>query len=237
MSNSWFNFKEFKIIQEKSAFKVGTDGVLLGAWCNIYHDMEVLDVGTGTGLIALMLAQRSEANITAIEPDKLSAEEATYNILSSPWSKRINVKEHSLQSFVKICALKFDHIITNPPYFTESLLNRDIRLSKARHNHSLSGKELLRCSEDLLKPEGKLSVILPYKEANLLIADASEFGMYCNRMLNIKPLPGKSVKRILLEFSRKRSRLSTGILIVETGKRHEYSHEYKDLTKDFYLDF
>ena len=236
MPNTWFDFKQFRVVQKDSAFKVGTDGVLLGAWCSVEGDGMVLDIGSGTGLIALMIAQRSSALITAIEPDSLSAKEARLNFDSSPWSDRLQIENISLQDF-KNSGKKFDHIVSNPPYFTSSLLNDDSRVSGARHNYSLSSKQILEASSEMLNTGGKLSVILPYTEANLMIAEASDYSLYCNRMLNIKPLPGKAVKRILLEFSNISKPLTTGILVVETGKRHSYSHEYRGLTGDFYLNF
>lgn len=237
MPNQWFNFKQFKIWQRESAFKVGTDGVLLGAWCEVKDNSRILDVGTGTGLIALMTAQRSDADIVAIEPDKSSVAEASLNIARSPWHKRILVLETTLQDYSDKTDLKFDHIVSNPPYFSGSLQNADIRLSRARHNFTLDSVDLLKCSVNLLKDGGMLSLILPYTEANLIIAEASDYGLYCSRMLNIKPLPDRPVKRILLEFTGEKKALSSGFLVIETGTRHNYSHEYRSLTKDFYLDF
>ena len=237
MPNQWFNFKQFKVWQKESAFKVGTDGVLLGAWCDVKDNSRILDVGTGTGLIALMTAQRSDADIVAIEPDKSSAAEASLNIAKSPWNKRIMILETTLQDYSDNTDLSFDHIVSNPPYFSDSLQNADMRLSRARHNFSLDSVDLLKCAVKLLDDSGMLSVILPYTEANLLIAEACDYGLYCSRMLNVKPLPDKPVKRILLEFTREKKDLSSGFLIIETGKRHNYSHEYRSLTKDFYLDF
>jgi len=237
MPNAWFNFKQFKVWQKDSAFKVGTDGVLLGAWCDINDADYILDIGTGTGLIALMAAQRSVADIIAIEPDKLSAAEATLNIARSPWHRRVKVIETSLQEYVLSADRQFDHIISNPPFFRDSLPNPGERLARARHNETLDSGELLSCVDKLLDRSGSLSLILPYTEANLFIAEASEYSLFCNRMLNIKPLPGKAVRRILMEFSRNRKNPSSGFMVIETGGRHDYSHEYRNLTKDFYLKF
>ncbi len=237
MPNTWFNFKQFKVWQRESAFKVGTDGVLLGAWCDIKDDKYILDIGTGTGLLALMAAQRSDAEIIAIEPDSLSAAEATLNTARSPWRKRITVLRISLQDFVLKRERKFDHIITNPPFFRNSLRNAAERKSKARHNLTLDTSELLDLSCSLLDETGRLSLILPYTEANLFIAEATEYGLYCTRILNIKPTPSSSVKRMLMEFSREKKTASSGIIVIETDGRHKYSHEYRSLTKDFYLEF
>lgn len=237
MPNPWFNFKQFKVWQRDSAFKVGTDGVLLGAWCRVENDRRIMDIGTGTGLIALMAAQRSQAEITAIEPDRLSAAEATVNIARSPWHNRIKVIETSLQEYSASTGRIFDHIITNPPFFKDSLPNPDSRLSGARHNHNLLSSELLTAVRGLLSESGRFSLVLPYAEANLFIAEASGYGFYCSRLLNVKPLPGKPVKRILMEFVQARVPCSSGFLIIEKGERHDYTQEYRSLTRDFYLDF
>jgi tRNA1Val (adenine37-N6)-methyltransferase len=236
MANRYFDFKQFRVCQGDSAFKVGTDGVLLGAWCRVEDSRKVLDIGSGTGLISLMIAQRSKADITALEPDSLSAAEAAANFLLSPWSDRLELSERSIQDF---CPgnLKFDHIVTNPPYFRNSLTNQDKRLSAARHNHSLSSDDLLEKVAGLLDNEGRFSIILPYAEANLFIAEASSFSLYCNRILSIKSLPDRPVSRMLMEFSARKEKLEKGILVIETGMRHKYSLGYITLTRDFYLDF
>ena len=130
----------------------------------------------------------------------------------------------------------FDIILSNPPYFSASLKNPDRRLSMARHNDTLTLEELFKGVKNLLSDDGRFTAILPYGEANLSIAVAAGYKLYCNRMLNIKPLPSKPVKRVLLEFERKKKPLDTGYLIIETGGRHKYSREFINLTKDFYLD-
>jgi len=144
MPGNNFHFKKFSISQEKSVFKIGTDGVLLGAAADISGSESILDIGTGTGLIALMLAQRSGAFLTAIEPDKDSFEEASENIRRSPWSHRIQIENITLQEFNP--QKEFDLIVTNPPYFTGSLRNPDEKKASARHNVSLSGRNTANCS-------------------------------------------------------------------------------------------
>lgn len=237
MSNSYFNFKQFRVEQGDSAFRVGTDSVLLGAWAKCQGASEILDVGTGTGLLALMLAQRSESSITAIEPDFLSYREADKNIKNSPWSDRITLINASLQEFSSEAKRKYDLIITNPPYFGSSLRNSNARSSAARHNINLNTDEILLAASALLEESGILSMILPYVEGNMFIAAAASYGFYCNRMTRVKPLPAKSVKRLLIEFSREKEMLVSDYLSVERGERHEYSAEYIELTRDFYLDF
>lgn len=232
---SYFDFKKFRVYQENSAFKIGTDGVLLGAWADASMAGNVLDIGTGTGLIALMIAQRSSCSITALEPDVKSYEEAVYNVEQSPWHKRINVFNMRLQDHEPPTG--YDLIVTNPPFFRHSLRNRDPRVSKTRHNYDLDFSILLDYAGRMLSSDGKFYLVLPYAEAALFIADASHYGLYCNRLVKVKPLPSSGVKRMLMEFGKTKKQLHQSFLVVETGKRHEYSPEYKKLTADYYLAF
>lgn len=236
MSNNYFSFKQFTIYHDKSAFKVGTDGVLLGAYANVTNVKRILDIGTGTGLIAIMLAQRSDAVITAIEPDHESYLQACENVINSGWSDRITIESTDLQSYSSV-NLKFDLIVTNPPYFSDSLKNPDPRKSAARHNDSLASDELLAGVLRLLDEHGNLQLILPYVEGNVFIAEAQRFGLYCNNILKIKPLPDSEIRRLILTFSRERLKATEKFLTIEHGKRHEFTDEYINLTKDFYLKF
>ncbi|MCA1756147.1 MAG: methyltransferase [Bacteroidales bacterium] len=237
MGNNWFDFKQFRIVQEKSAFRVGTDGVLLGAWASFEKRKQIVDAGTGTGLIALMAAQRSGAIIRAIEPDQSSAEEARINVKASPWSGRIVVKNISLQELAESSEPVYDMIVSNPPFFTDSLPNRDQRLSAARHNITLSQNDLLESADRLLAPGGVLSLILPWEEGNVFIASASGYGFYCNRLTRVKPLPSLPAHRIMMEFSRVQVPLQSDWLIISSGERNHFTAEYRALTKDFYLQF
>jgi tRNA1Val (adenine37-N6)-methyltransferase len=236
MPNSFFNFKQFNIYQEKSAFKVGTDGVLLGACSDVSKARQILDIGSGTGLITLMLAQRCEAEITAIESDYESYVETCENVKRSRWSERIKVIHTDLQNFENENQ-KFDLIVTNPPFYTDSLRNPDPRKSAARHNDSLTSVELLQGAAKFLYDEGHLQLILPYVEGNLFIAEANRFGLYCTNILKIKPLPTSEIRRLILNFSRIQKKPVERFLTIEHGKRHEFTQEYINLTKDFYLKF
>lgn len=215
---------------------MGTDGVLLGAYADLNGAGRILDIGTGTGLIALMLAQRCEAKITALEPDSDSFEQACSNVGRSRWSNRIKMVKSSLQDY-RPAGTRFDLIVTNPPYFTDSLKNPDDRRASARHNVLLNNDELLRGVSRLMEEEGRLQVIMPYAEGNVLIAEAQAYGLYCCDILKIKPLPSSEISRMILTFSRHRRKASEKFLTIEHGKRHEFTEEYKNLTKDFYLKF
>ncbi|MCG8411025.1 MAG: methyltransferase [Bacteroidales bacterium] len=237
MPNNYFKFKQFTIYQDQCAMKVGTDGVLLGAWANCDYAHKILDIGTGTGLIALMLAQRSEACIDAIEIDEKACKQAADNALRSPWKDQIEVINESLQDWLKIENLKYDLIVSNPPYFQNSMYATDENRTNARHNSTLDLKYLIRAAQLFLDNEGILSVILPYLEGTMFILQAAEQGLFCVRQTNVLPKPGKEPKRLLLEFSKTKKPLVEQEIIIELNKRHQYSEAYKNLTRDFYLAF
>jgi tRNA1Val (adenine37-N6)-methyltransferase len=196
----------------------------------------ILDIGTGTGLIALMLAQRSEAEIVAIEPDEDSFRQAFSNVEMSIWKGRVRVVNKSLQDFHPEM-LQFDLIVSNPPFFSDSLKNPDLGKAAARHNDTLKNEDLLKGVNKLLATGGRLQVILPYTEGIILIAEAQEYGLYCNNIIKIKPLPTSEVRRIILTFSGEKRRPHESFLTIEQGRRHEFTEEYKNLTKDYYLKF
>ena len=236
MANQWFRFKEFTIYQDQSAFKVGTDGVLLGAWADVAWVNSVLDIGTGTGLLALMLAQRSDAEITAIEIDRPSYEQAMRNAVESPWPERIHVLHSSLQDFGP--DRKFDMLISNPPFFQNSLPSTDNGKAANRHNTLLSPYELIRYPKSLLVPEGKLCLVFPVEESRILLDICSASGFFLHRRMGVRPTPLLPVKRYLLEFRPyPAASLKEEDIIIEKGERHDYSKEYRELTKDFYLYF
>jgi tRNA1Val (adenine37-N6)-methyltransferase len=236
MSNSYFSFKQFTINQDRSVFKVGTDGVLLGAVTDIAGAKSILEIGTGSGLIAVMLAQRSEAEVVAIEPDPESFCQACENANNTKWSNRIKILQTNLQNYLP-GEKKFNLIVTNPPYFTDSLKNPDPRKSASRHNDTLTSEELLTGVSRLLEEDGRLQLILPYVEGNIFIAEASGYGLYCNNILKIRPLPDSEIRRLILTFSRKKSFATEKFLTIEHGKRHEFTEEYINLTREFYLKF
>jgi len=215
---------------------VGTDGVLLGACTDVTGKKKILDIGTGTGLIALMLAQRCDAEIIAIEPEHGSFIQASENVNLSKWSNRIKVEECLLQDYFPKNT-DFDLIVANPPYFIDSLKNPDPVRSAARHNVTLTHSDLLSGADRLLEEEGTFQLILPYAEGNIFIAEAQEYGFYCNEILKIKPTTKSEIRRLILGFSRKKKKPSEGFLTIEKGKRHDFTDEYVALVKDFYLKF
>ena len=177
-SKDTFYFKHFIVRHDKCAHKVGTDGVLLGSWADITKAERILDIGTGTGLIALMLAQRCDAEIVAIEPDHDSFIQSCENISRSRWADRITVIESALQEFD--FTGKFYFFVTNPPYFSDSIRNRDARKALARHNDTLTPADILEKCSGLLSENGRLQLIMPFSEGNVFIAEAADYGFFCH---------------------------------------------------------
>jgi len=233
MANNYFEFKQFKIYQDKAAMKVGTDGVLLGAWASINEASNILDIGAGTGLIAIMCAQRNEnAHIDAIEIDELASEQAKENINACPWTTRISITNKALQNFIPVS--KYDAIITNPPFFVNSTKTSCDKKTTARHTDTLPFEEIINFSLKHLTPKGKLSVVLPVTESETFINIALEQKLYCTRKTIVIPKPGAQAKRLLMEFSPLYSKMITKTFTTETEQRHFYTEEYKELTGEFY---
>lgn len=235
--NNYFQFKQFRINQQRTAMKVGTDGVLLGAWVNVSHAETILDIGTGTGVIALMLAQRSNAPITAIEIEKNAAEEATENASNSPWNHRVTVLNISLQNFVKTKPGTFGLIVSNPPFYTNSQKSKCDYLAMAKHNHLLPPGELIGGSFRLLSPEGRLAVILPALSAGEFTKTAENAGLYLIRQTQVRPCNFKSPHRLLMEFGKNKTGKPADSLNIHTDDGSDYTEDYKHLTRDFYLNF
>lgn len=235
MANNYFEFKQFIIRQDHSAFKVGTDAVILGSSADVSSVANALDIGAGTGLIALMLAQRSNAAVTALEPDPGSFEDLVLNIKNCNWKDRIEALNIYLQDFASSC--KFDLIVSNPPYFSNSLRNPDRSKAGARHKDLLTDDELLAGVDRLLEDEGLFQVIMPKAEGEVFISEGIKYGLFCNQIIRIRPLPSAAVNRLVLAFGRKKLSLTEKELTISTGQRHEYTREYVELTKEFYLKF
>lgn len=218
--------------------KVGTDAVILGAWVDPADAKNILDIGTGTGVLALMLAQKSKAKIEAIEIDKDSCDQASDNVRFSKWPDRINIQHISFQDFSTLSEGKFDLIVTNPPYFIASLKNKEESRALARHSDLLPFSTLISGVKKLLHPKGRFYLILPSKEADIFRDLAEQNGLHLSKLLRIKTRVDKpEEKRHVMKFEFSPTSFSEQTLIIEQGSRHEYSEEYKTLTKDFYLNF
>lgn len=215
--------------------KVGTDGVLLGAWAKTEKCKRILDVGTGTGLIALMLAQRSTAILDAIDIDPDACLQAWENIATSPFANRIHVYQTPLSEYVPDGDIKYDLIVSNPPYFIDSLKCPDNKRNLARHTDTLSLPDLLHDSHKLLVPKGNIALVLPFEQRDSLIDFARKESLYPSRETYVSPVPGTAPKRLLIELSTEPAaepQLSHLTLEIE---RHRYTDEFTALAKDFYL--
>ena len=229
---SLFRFKQFVISHAKSAMKVGTDGILIGSWVSCEKANTILDVGCGTGLITLMLAQRNlKSNIKGIELDTLASEEACLNINNTVWKNRISIQNISFQNFR--IQTKFDLIVSNPPFFASNHSNdrRDI----ARHTNCLSFQELIKHSVRLLSPNGILGVIIP-KEAEIFFCKiAKSYHLYPNRACYVRGNNFSNIKRVLIELSFTVTNKKITYLTIEKS-RHKYTEEFVNLCKAFYID-
>lgn len=248
-----FRFKQFSVRNERVGLKVGTDGVLLGAVTALSGaEQRILDIGTGTGLVALMLAQRSAMDpgsgecsaagpgisgpaITGIDIDAGAAQEADLNFADSPWSNRLRAVHRSLQDYADDLyradgepAERYDLIVSNPPFFENSLKAPDEQRSNARHTDTLSYRDIITFAGDFLTSDGRISLILPKSEEMRLQRFAASFGFFPLRIVNIRTAEGKTPKRIIAEYSRVKGRVTTEELLLQ-------SDEYKEITKDFYL--
>jgi len=231
---SLFRFKQFTVQQDRCAMKVGTDGIMLGAWANADRPQRILDIGSGTGLIALMLAQRfPDARIDAVEIEKGAAKQAQGNVARSLWEHRINVQHLDTEQFQPPC--RYDLVVSNPPYFADSLKGPDIARNMARHADSLSAMHLLESVDRLLNSSGTFCVILPIADGTSLLVSAAEHQLHCQSICEVRPNVGKTAHRWLISFTRSEvDVVARSSLIVEAG-RHNYSDEYRTLTREFYL--
>ena len=234
MSNSYFKFKKFTIEQSGCAMKVGTDGCLLGAWFDNSNCKQILDIGAGTGLISIMAAQRCPtATITGIEIDNIAAMRATENAKKSPWSERVRIINVDVNNFAS--EERFDTIVSNPPYFSNSLKCDDKQRTLARHNDSLTPELFFRNAGLLLADNGKISIIIPCDTLDEWTSQAAFKGFSAHRITNVHTTPRKEAKRVLVEFRREACTAPlTEKLILETAPG-EYSQEATAMLRDFYL--
>ncbi len=236
MSTKPFQFKQFTINQDRCAMKIGTDGVLLGAWTSLKNNpSSILDIGTGTGIIALQLAQRSDAEIIdALEIDANAYEQAVENFENSEWGDRLFCYHASLEEFHQEIDEKYDLIVSNPPFYTDAFESENDARNKARFTSSLSFEVLFKAISKLLSNNGLFSLIIPVKEKGKIIELASKVALSPKRICNVKGTPTSEIKRCLLEFSFHKSDVETTELIIETS-RHQYTEAYQELVNDFYL--
>jgi tRNA1Val (adenine37-N6)-methyltransferase len=234
-----FQFKEFTIHQDKTAMKVGTDGVLLGAWCAVdtFPDA-ILDIGSGTGVISLMLAQRCHAmTIDAVEVNENAYEQTVANFEQSDWGDRLYCYNATFQEFVNEISEEeetYDLIVSNPPFYTDDFETKDDARNKARFTSSLPFEDLVFGVSKIVSENGTFATIIPFKEEANFINLAKENNLYLNRVCRVQGNKTSEIKRSLLTFSFRQSKIIEELLIIETA-RHQYTEDYINLTKDFYL--
>jgi tRNA1Val (adenine37-N6)-methyltransferase len=232
-----FQFKQFTIHQNKTAMKVGTDGVLLGAWTPIEHyPNTILDIGTGTGLIALMLAQRTSAEqIDALEIDENAYEQAVDNFENSPWGDRLFCFHAGLDEFIEDPEDEYDLIVSNPPFYAEDYKTENKQRDLARFQDALPFEDLVEAADLLLSENGIFAVIIPFKEEAKFINLCAEAELFPVKVTRVKGTPTSEIKRSLLAFKRyELPVLTADELIIETA-RHQHTTEYVEITRAFYI--
>ncbi|QNE39131.1 methyltransferase [Hymenobacter sp. NBH84] len=238
MANSYFQFKQFRVEQAHCAMKVCTDACVLGAMAAVAGARRVLDIGTGTGLLALMAAQRnSTATIEAVELDAAAAAQAAENFAASPWAERLRAYPISLAQFAATHPASYDHILCNPPFFRQSLRSPDAQRTTARHtaNDTLTFTEISRFAADFLTEQGKLTVLLPPPEMLHFEQDAAAAGLYPTARLALHHRPGSRALRHITAFGRQPQPVSTQTLLLHDADEAVYSQEFRALLGGFYL--
>ncbi len=234
MSESTFRFQQFTVHQDKCAMKVGTDAVLLGSWLRPGSANRILDIGTGTGLIALMLAQKSLAEIDAIDIDEGAYLQAKENFRISPWFNRLYIYRQPFQEFAAQCENRYELIVSNPPYFHHASKPAAASRSTARHNETLPTIDLIDGVKKLLTPVGVFGVILQFKEGMEFLDLAQSRGLFCHRLARVKTVADKPEKRLLMEFNHYFGLLVEEEIIVQEDD-HSFSRQYIDMTKEYYI--
>ena len=237
MADTVFYFKHFSIRQDHSLMKITTDSILLGAWTGCKGTGNILDVGAGTGVITLMIAQRCKGRIMAIEPDPGSYRDLLLNVGSSPWHEKIMCRPDTFQQFVRTVKKEekpvFDLIVSNPPFFINDKLPADKEKANARHGISLSYKDLIAGTCKILAPEGIFCIIIPCRYMSHFISVATDHKLYCNRILYIKTRKNKEHTRVLLEFAKRKKPLDTHTLVIHDS--NGYTDDFRTMTREYYL--
>lgn len=232
-----FYFKQFTIHQDKCTMKVGTDGVLLGAWADVEGVEQALDIGAGSGLIAIMLAQRApRARVHAVEIDAPSFEQANENMARSPWSGRLEAFHTPVQDFARQAVHRYQHIVSNPPFFSGGTFSHNHNRTNVRHTVKLPHGDLLSAVRTLLTPEGKFSLVLPYIEGLRFRELALSYHLHCTRVMEVYPRPGKPVERLLMQFEREPKAKAEESLVIQKEQGNDWTEEYIGLTGGFYLN-
>lgn len=236
MSNTWFQFKQFKVNQDKCAMKVGSDSVLLGAWTQIRAGSSVVDLGSGTGILSLMMAQKGAKKVTAIESDYNAAIQTAENFNLSPWPEKFDSIFANAHDLTEDLSGEFQHAIFNPPYFSNGLKPIENQRSHARHLKD-SRYTWLETAFKLTYSGGSTSFIIPTSELDLWLKDSERAGWHTQRKCLVKGNSNKEAVRVLVQLIKSSTTCEEGLLCIENSSRHDYTDEYRELTKEFYLNF
>ncbi len=234
--NHIFRFKNFDVTDTNCGQKIGTDGVLLGSVAALKQSVNVLDIGTGSGIIALMIAQKQDASIDAVEIDQDACIDANKNFSNSPYKDRIKLYNRSIQDFTNHNPKKYDLIVCNPPFFHNSYKSEKLKRDLARHSDFMPFDNLFECVCKLLEPGGVFLLITPYKQDEEIIELTKNNALYIQKQMIIRPTPEKHPHRIIHEISKQNKGVKKNELTIETGLRHNYTKEYIELTRDYYLN-
>ncbi|MGV3502492.1 MAG: tRNA1(Val) (adenine(37)-N6)-methyltransferase [Adhaeribacter sp.] len=237
MANDYFQFKQFRIQQNQCAMKVCTDSCLLGAYARVEKAGYILDIGAGTGLLALMAAQRSQAWITAVEIDAAAAAQAQENIAASPWATRVLLRQQSLQDFEESNTRLFDLILCNPPFYQASHKSPDPARNVAMHSHALSFAEIIRFCKRFLQREGLLYMLLPPAESRIFESLAAESGLFAREKLHIHTRTGGKHLRTIQVLGHQAPALVTESQLDIRQADHSYTEAFRELLREYYLIF
>lgn len=234
-----FKFKKFSVYQDQCLMKLGTDSVLLGAWTSSLGQEKVLDIGTGTGVIALIIAQNNpEALVDGIEIDSDSASQAAVNFTQSPFKDRLKIIHQAIQTYTEINEKAYDLLVCNPPFFTGGTLSEVVGRNAARHTVKLPHADLIHAGRKLLKDQGRINLILPYIEGLRFEELAKTYGFYARKITEVFTRPNKSVERLLMSFSKQEGDIEKDSITIQkdSNLRNDWTDEYRMLTQDFYLN-
>ena len=232
-----FQFKQFSILQDQCTMKVGTDGILLGAWADVSGAKTALDIGTGTGLIAIMLAQRTESMIIhAVEIDRSAFLQAQENMKNTPWDARLSAFHVPIQEYANEAKIRYDLIVSNPPFFSGGTFSQHQEKNNVRHTVKLAHGDLLAAVRNLLSEQGRFCLILPYIEGLRFQELAMTYKLFCTKAVEVYPKINKPVERLLLTFERFEKRKQETSLTIQHDKRNDWTEDFHSLTGDFYLD-
>lgn len=231
-----FFFKKFGLFHHRSTMKIGTDAILLARWTEVTENDDVLDIGTGCGLIPLMLAQKGIKSADAVEIDRDSYEEAAQNFSNSAWKKRIFAINDDIKHYSEVCTKKYDLVVSNPPFFFGDNIPEKTKKGLARHTNTLSYRDLLNSVKKLMKQDGRFSLVLPSRESTTFLQEAENQGFFLEKEMKIVPIEGKEPNRINMQLIVNQVDKVNSETFVLRNPDHSFTKEYKDFLKDYYLN-